>query len=255
MAKPSHPSGALSWFECGTRDAERSKSFYTQLFGWIAVDLPMPGGMGTYTIIRAGGADVAGLYQLAGPMFEGVPSHWMTYVAVDDVDATARRATELGGKVVAPPMDVPGVGRMAVLQDPTGAHISVSYFDQHPGTAPNGPFGWSELATRDTEGSGAFYTALFGWTLKPDPQMQYTEFQSGGRSVAGMMAMTPRHGDIPPHWLPYVMVQDCDAIHRRATELGCTTYVPPTDIPNVGKFAVFADPGGAGLGVIQLARH
>jgi predicted enzyme related to lactoylglutathione lyase len=255
MPSPTHPTGTFSWFECGSTNAAKSKSFYTEIFGWAAVDMPMPGDAGTYTLLKAGDQDIAGLYELSGPMFQGVPSHWMTYVAVDDVDATAKQAVALGGKVVAEPMDIPGVGRMAVLTDPTGAHISISHFDQHPGTSPKGPFGWSELATRDTTRAQSFYTELFPWTAKPDAQNAYTEFQTGGRSIAGMMAMTPHHGDAPPHWMPYVMVDDCDAIARKVAELGGTTYVPPTDIPNVGRFTVFADPAGAALAAIKLLPH
>jgi len=252
MATSNHPAGTFCWFECGSRDAAKSKTFYTQLFGWNAADSPMPGEGGVYTLLKTGGEDIAGLYHLSGPQFEGVPSHWMTYVAVDDVDATAERAKSLGGSVVAPPMDVPNVGRMAVLKDPTGAVISIARFDQHPGTSPKGPFGWSELATRDTEGAQSFYTQLFNWTAKPDANDPYTEFQSGGKSIAGMMAMKPEHGAAPPHWLPYMMVEDCDDVVRRATQLGATVYVPPTDIPKVGRFSVFADPTGATLGIVKL---
>jgi hypothetical protein len=255
MANSDHPAGTFSWFECGTKDAAKAKPFYTQLFGWNAVDMPMPGGGGTYTILKAGNEDVAGLYQMSGPHFEGVPSHWLTYVAVDDVDATAKRVVTLGGKLMAEPMDIPNVGRMAVLQDPTSAVIAIARFDPHPGASPKGPFGWSELATRDTARAQAFYTELFNWTAKPDPQHQYTEFQVGGKSIAGMMAMMPEHGDAPAHWLPYVMVNDCDAIARKATELGGKSCVAPLDIEKVGRFTVFADPAGAVLAVIKLAQH
>jgi predicted enzyme related to lactoylglutathione lyase len=223
------------------------------------MDVPMPGDAGGhYTLLQIEGKDIAGLYQLSGPQFEGVPSHWATYVAVDSADDSSRRAVSLGGKTVVPPMDVPGVGRIAVLEDPTGATIAVFQAGEHCGAAPLGPvpgtFGWSELATRDTKAAGAFYSELFGWGKKEDTSgpIQYTEFQAGGRSIGGMMAMTEEHGDAPPHWLPYVMVEDCNASAAKAGELGAKTCVPPTDIPNVGRFAVFMDPTGAGLAIIQL---
>lgn len=253
MAKSNHPAGTFSWFDCGSTDAAKAKAFYTRLFGWNAVE--MPGEAGIYTILRAGNEDVAGLYQMSGPKFEGVPSHWMTYVAVDDVDATAKRVGPLGGRIMAEPMDIPDVGRMAVVQDPTGAVIAIARLDQHPGTSLQGPFGWSELATRDTARAQSFYTELFNWTAEPDPQSRYTEFQVGGRSIAGMMEMMPQHGDAPAHWMPYVMVDDCDAIARKATDLGGTSCVPPRDIENVGRFAVFADPAGAVLAVIKMFRR
>jgi len=261
MPTPKHAPGTFCWFECGTRDAVVAKSFYTTVFGWNAVDIPMPGGAGSYTLLKIGDDDIAGLYELSGPYFEGVPSHWMTYVTVENVDETTERARSLGGKVVAEPMDVPGVGRIAVLEDPTGAKISVFKPGEHPGMAQlgmqPGTFGWSELATRDTNRAKAFYTELFNWKAKTDAssQMPYTEFQVGGQSIAGMMAMTPQYGDTPPHWLPYVMVDDCDAITARATEQGARILVPPMDIPKVGRFSVFMDPTGAALATIRLEQH
>ncbi|MDM7917302.1 MAG: VOC family protein [Candidatus Eisenbacteria bacterium] len=252
MAALNHPPGTFCWFECGSTDASKSKPFYEHLFGWQADDMPMPEGGGSYTILKSAGESVAGLYQLSGPQYEGVPSHWMTYVSVENIDETTRRAAELGAKILAEPMEVPEVGRISALRDPTGAVISLAHFDKHPGTSKNGPFGWSELATRDTAQAGQFYTKLLGWGLKEDPEHRYTEFQVSGRSVGGMMAMSPQQADVPPHWLPYVMVGDADSIARKVRELGGKVYVEPTDIPDVGRFCVFADPAGAVLAVIQM---
>ncbi len=252
MTPANHPAGTLCWFDCGSKNAAQSRSFYTKLFGWSAVDAPMPDDTGVYTLFKLAGEDVAGLYELRGPECADIPSHWMTYVSVPDVDDAVRRARTLGGTVRMEPGDVPGVGRMAVLQDPTGAVFAVAHFDQHPGTRAHGPFGWSELATRDPNRAAVFYSELLGWGAKPDPKLEYTEFQTAGRSVAGMMAMKEEHGEAPSHWMPYVMVDDCDAIARRATELGGRLFVPPTDIPGVGRFAVLADPAGAALGTIKL---
>jgi predicted enzyme related to lactoylglutathione lyase len=259
MTTPRHAPGTFCWFECGTTDAAAAKRYYTELFGWSATDVPMPGDAGgQYTLLQIGGDDVAGLYQMSGPQFEGVPSHWATYVNVESTDETAKRATTLGGRIVAPPMDVPGVGRIAVVQDPTGATISLFEPGDHPGQGASSPFGWSELATRDTEAAKAFYTELFRWRAKVDDKgpMRYTEFQAGGRSIGGMMEMTEAHGDAPPHWLPYVMVQGCNASVDKARGLGAKIVAAPRDIPDVGRFSVFQDPTGAFLAIIQMkGRH
>jgi predicted enzyme related to lactoylglutathione lyase len=259
MSKPSHSPGSFCWFECGSTDAAAAKAFYTELFGWNAVDVPMPGDTGVhYTLLKVGDEDMAGLYPLAGPQFEGVPSNWTTYVMVESADETTERAVSLGATTVAPPMDVPGVGRIAFLQDPTGAHIGLFQPGDHSGSAQpgsvHGAMGWSELATRDTEKAKAFYTELFGWGAKVDDKgpMPYTEFQVGGKSIGGMMAMTEQHGEAPPHWLPYVLVDDCDSSAAKVTELGGHILVPPTDIPDVGRFSVFNDPTGACLAIIKL---
>ena len=262
MSKPNYPTGSFCWFECGSTDAAAAKSFYTQLFGWNAADVPMPGDMGgSYTLFKVGDEDMAGLYPLSGPQFEGVPSNWTTYVNVDSADEIAERATTLGATIVTPPMHVPGVGRIAFLQDPTGAHIGLFQPGEHPGSAQpgsvEGAMGWSELATRDTEKAKAFYTELFNWGAKVDDKgpMPYTEFQVGGESIGGMMAMTPQHGEAPPHWLPYVLVDDCDLSAAKVTQLGGNILVPPMDVPNVGRFSVFTDPTGACLAIIKLTLH
>lgn len=250
-----HAPGTFCWFECGTTDLAAAKSFYTKLFGWNAVDVPMPGDMGgTYVLLKRGDADVAGMYELSGPRFEGVPSHWMTYVTVTDVDAAAARAETLGATVVQAPMDVPGVGRMAFLQDPTGAHFAIFQLGEHPGADPEATnLGWGELHTRDIAAARSFYTELFGWGAKEDPSGEYTEFQVDGRSIGGMMAIPPERQDhVPPHWLLYGMVEDCDATLAQARELGATVLAPATDVPGVGRFGVIADPTGAAIAVIKL---
>jgi predicted enzyme related to lactoylglutathione lyase len=258
MADPQHVPGTFSWFECGSSDAAASKSFYTRLFGWTAEDKPMAGDMGGhYTMFKLGGEDVAGLYELAGPM-AGAPPCWATYVTVANVDETVSQAESLGGKAGAPAMDVPGVGRIAFVQDPTGAMIALFQPGEHRGAGTQGKmpgaFCWSELSTGDTATAGKFYSQLFDWSMKTDASATpYTEFQIGGKSVAGMMELTPRHGDIPPNWLPYVTVADCEASAARVTELGGKVVVPPTEVPEVGTFAVFCDPGGAALAIIQFA--
>ncbi len=251
--------GSFCWFECASTNPESAREFYSSLFGWEVAEVPMAGdGGGHYTLFRIGGSDVAGLYPMSGPMFEGASSHWSTYVATDDVDASTEKARLLGATVIAEPMDVGGVGRIAVLQDPTGAMISL--FDAgehcgstHFGTVPNS-FCWSELATRDPKGAESFYTELFSWGVKASqsPGMIYTEFLLEDRPIGGLMEMTPQHGDTPPNWLPYVMVEDCAAMAARAGELGGQLIVPPQDIPDTGRFSVFADPTGAVLAVFKL---
>ncbi|HEX8161202.1 MAG TPA: VOC family protein [Pyrinomonadaceae bacterium] len=114
--------GEFCWNELGTRDAVAAKRFYAELLGWQLKEgdaAPM-----AYTEIVVGGAHVGGIYQ-SGPEYGDAPSQWRAYVAVDDVDASARRAAELGGKVRVPPSDIPGVGRFCVIEDPTGAALSL----------------------------------------------------------------------------------------------------------------------------------
>jgi hypothetical protein len=113
---PVVPLGSFCWNELLVRDTAAQGAFYNRLLGWEAVATPM--GEMNYTIFKAGGRDVAGMMPVPMP---GVPPHWLTYVKVADVDASARLAGELGGKVVAGPFDIPNIGRIAVVLDPEGA--------------------------------------------------------------------------------------------------------------------------------------
>src|SRR5262249_41689020 len=146
-------------------------------------------------------------------------------------------------------------GRMAVLQDPTGAVFHVWQAKKHIGTRVQrepGALTWTELLTRDTNAARKFYTELFGWSAKVGGEgvHAYTEFTARGQSnpMAGMMdaaALGPRGANIPPNWGPYFQVTDVDATAKQASSVGGNVYVPPTDIQNVGRFAVIADPQGA----------
>jgi predicted enzyme related to lactoylglutathione lyase len=113
--------GDLSWCELMTSDAGAATAFYTQLFGWGTEDMSM--GAMTYTVVKAGEKRVGGITKTP-PQAQGMPPMWTAYITVDDIDATAKKAVELGGKVLVPPTDIPGVGRFAAFQDPQGAMIS-----------------------------------------------------------------------------------------------------------------------------------
>lgn len=253
-----HPPGTFCWNELGTRNAAAAKKFYSAMFGWQTHDDSTP--MGVYTLLRLDGQDIGGLYELNGPQFEGVPSHWMPYVATADCNATTEKIRGLGGQVLMGPMDVPEVGRMTVAQDPQGAAFSIMQFTKHCGAAQlgqvPGTFCWNELGTNDTAAARKFYTGVFGWGAKemPLPNMVYTVWQSGGQDCGGMYPILPEMGPMPPNWMSYVTVADCDAGAQKAQGLGATIVVPPTDIPNIGRFAIFADPTGAHLSIISFPR-
>jgi predicted enzyme related to lactoylglutathione lyase len=111
--------GEFSWNELVSSNAESSRKFYTGLFGWKAEAFP---GDTEYTLFKQGDTMVGGLMQCPKA---GQPSHWLPYVTVEDVDATAAKAKALGAQVVLEPFDVKTVGRIAVLLDPLGAAIGL----------------------------------------------------------------------------------------------------------------------------------
>ena len=116
--------GAFCWNELATTDLESAQNFYKTLLGWEIKESNATGAGMVYNEIVVGGQHVGGVYKM-GPEFGQAPSHWMAYVAVDDVDAKARQVWELGGKVCVPPTDIPNVGRFCVVNDPTGATIAL----------------------------------------------------------------------------------------------------------------------------------
>jgi predicted enzyme related to lactoylglutathione lyase len=256
-----HASGTFSWPELSTSDQKAGVAFYRALFGWDLNDIPM-GPDGTYSMFLMRGKEVAAAAgQRPEERAQGVPSHWNSYVTVTNVDETVKKAQSLGAKVFAPPFDVMDAGRMAVLQDPTGAVFQVWQAGKSIGakilTEP-GALCWTELTTTDTVAAEKFYTQLFGWVPKhsaPSSVMEYTEFSVGGTPSIGMMAKPkdmPAH--IPSYWMPYFQVADLDASVAKAKELGARVMVPPQEIPNTGRFAIVSDPQGAVFALFRSAR-
>lgn len=254
---PSYKPGTFCWVELGTTDSAAAKNFYTQLFGWQPVDYPM-GDDGVYTMLQLGGKDAAALYELMPDMrAQGIPPHWLSYVSVDSADETAEKAKATGATLLKEPFDVFDVGRMAVVQDPTGAVFALWQAKEHKGAGVyNGPnsFCWNELATTDPQKAGNFYTNLFGWAKEDFSAgpMEYTMFKNGERQAGGMFKITPEMGPIPPHWMVYFAVEDCDATVQKASELGAQVMKPADDIPEIGRFAILIDPQGAAFSVIKL---
>ena len=114
--------GRFHWNELRTRDAERAKRFYETTVGWSFEKTSTPDGR-PYWVAMMGGKPVAGLFRLSSPEFDGVPESWMSFLAVDDVDKRVAKATKAGARLVMPIFDVPDVGRIAMLLEPSGAGV------------------------------------------------------------------------------------------------------------------------------------
>ena len=251
----SHAHGTFCWPELGTTDGPAAKKFYGALFGWEHRDNDM-GSNGLYTIFKLGGRDVASGYTLMQQLHAaGVPPHWAAYVAVDNADDAAAKATSLGGKIITGPFDVMEFGRMAVISDPQGAAFSVWQAKQHIGAgvlSEPGALGWTQLNAATPESAKPFYTGLFGWTYRDDPMPWgvYTTWLRSGEIAGGMLPMPPEV-KAPSHWLSYFVTKDVDRAHAQAAALGAQTHVGPTDLPGGGRFAVLADPQGAAFGLMS----
>jgi predicted enzyme related to lactoylglutathione lyase len=251
--------GCFCWPELATPDSARAKTFYAGLFGWDPFDVPSAGG--TYTLLRLRGLDVAALRTLsAAEKAQSIPSHFMTYISTASADASSAKVAPLGGKVLHGPFDVEGIGRMAAVMDPGGAVFALWEARGHIGARLVGEdhtLCWSELVTKDPDGAMAFYGGLFGWSWKRSGSSPATYFEilREGQPIGGLLPMEGQGwGDVPPHWMPYFLVPDCDAAVSKASALGGGAAVPATDIPNVGRFAVLRDDQGAHFSVIAMLQ-
>jgi uncharacterized protein len=252
-----HAAGRFCWVDLGTSDAADAKRFYTGLFGWAFEDRPMGEGA-FYTMLFLNGKSVAALYQQdAQQQAMGIPPNWLSYISVESADRAAERTAALGGTVLMEPFDVLDVGRMAMIQDPTGAVVALWEARTHRGAElveePN-TLCWNELATSDTARAGEFYSGLLGWGRERQQYgpLDYTIFRQGDRMSGGMMAIQHDSGSVPPHWLVYFAVEDCEVTVARAEQLGGAVQMPPSDIPDVGRFAIIRDPQGAAFAVIRF---
>lgn len=264
--RTSYAPGTPCWVELsGTPDVEASESFYRELFGWEMPELPNSAELGGYRRAKLGGRDVAGV---SPRMQAGQPTAWATYISVDDAEATLAKVKEAGGEPITEPMDVVGLGTMAVFTDATGAVCGI----WQPGTFVGselvneaGAFGWNELNTRDTAGAKEFYGKVFGWTYDDEESERagtYTVWKAGEAMVGGMAdvnAIEAAQGvelprEVPPNWLVYFTVEDADAAVAKVQSGGGDVRFGPIDIP-VGRFAVVADPDGAVFAVLQPSEE
>lgn len=249
MANTNLP-GKFVWFEHLSNDTAKASAFYTGLFGWKTEAMPMGGE--NYLMIQ-NGKDGIGGFRTAPP---GVPSQWTSYLSVADVDASAKAAVTAGGKVLMPPEDHPPVGRGATLADPAGAVFSI--WKSADGDRPdvekvaNGDWYWNENMSTDPKAALAFYEKVFGFkqsAMDMGPMGTYHVLEMNGKPRGGLMKQT--QPNMPSFWMPYVAVADCDATAKKVGALGGQVHVEPTDIPEVGRFAILMDALGGGIAIMR----
>ena len=239
-------------------DVDAAEAFYGAVLGWTTRDSGMPGM--DYRLLGNGeGNDVAGLMQV---MDGGPPPMWTGYVCVDDVDATAATAKSAGATLHRAPMDIPGVGRFAIMADPQGAMLAML---QPAPASPEPPahmldapgrVGWHELHAGDWQAAWDFYAPLFRWTkgepFDMGPMGLYQLFRPAGleRDVGGMMNVTDR----PTAWLYYFNVDGVDATIERATGSGGALVSGPPQVPGGQWVATLTDPDGAAFAIVAATR-
>ncbi len=238
--------GRFVWRELATTDPQKAVAFYSELFGWKIKETDMGGGA-KYYLVHAGDKQIGGIW----PAEKGMPTFWGGYVSVADVDATAKKATSAGGKVFKEPMEIPNVGRFAVIADGQGAvtmPFKSAQGDQDPADPKLGEFCWESLSTTSTKAAVDFYTKVYGWEVKEfAPGMPY--FAAGDAQVASYMEQPGVH----PSWLSYVAVEKLGDARDRAKRLGAKILMEEVPVPGIGKFCVIQDPFGGVIAPFEPA--
>lgn len=244
-------SGRFVWYDLMTSDPDAATTFYTQLIGWGTA--PWESGPQPYTMWTNRETPIGGVMQLPeDAKAAGAPPHWLAYVEVADTAATAKRAEELGGKILHGPMDIPSAGTFAVLVDPQGAAFAI-YTSQQESPAKQevpqvGEFSWHELATTDHEAAFDFYANLFGWQKTDATDMgemgTYQMYGVAGMPMGGMFNK-PAEMPGPPCWLFYARVDDVHQAVEKVKTLGGKVLNGPMEVPGGDWVAQCMDPQGA----------
>jgi predicted enzyme related to lactoylglutathione lyase len=243
------------WHDLCTTDVEAAKAFYAAVVGWTFTPQPP-----AYSVANVGGLGMGGIMAMP-PDVKGMPPFWAGYIYTPDVDETCDKAVQLGGTICREPWDIPGVIRMAVLADPTGATFNimqplVQEDRPMPTAGAPGTVGWNELHAGDLDTAWAFYAKLFGWSKGVTMDMglagQYQLFQINGKDAGGMMKRQPM---LPaPMWLYYFMVDGIDAAIARITGQGGKVVMGPHQVPG-GQWIVSAmDPQGGNFQLLSATK-
>jgi len=246
--------GEFCWTELCSTDANSAKNFYKQIFGWGYDDIPIGDGV-TYTMAQVESKSACALYSMDEELRKkNVPSNWLAYISVTDADAMTAKAKTAGATIITNPFDVMDVGRMAVLQDPTGATFAIWQPKKHAGAEIGGETGtvcWRELISTNVDVAAKFYGTLFGWkpTVDTYGTFNYTTLKLGDEGIGGLMP--PQSPNTPSQWVTCFIVDSASATVATTKKLGGTVYLDTMAIPGIGKYAVLADPQGAVFSVME----
>ena len=210
-----------------------------------------------YSTFQLRGLNVGAAYSMRPEQrSQGVPSHWLLYIATANADDTVARAKELGANILAPAFDVFDMGRMAVIQDPTGAAFAVWQAYKSEGlevAGENNTVSWADLSTNDVESAKRFYEQLFNWKIEAgekDPS-GYLHIKNGDTMIGGIPPSKYREPGTPPFWMIYFAVTDCDVATAHAQQLNGAVYMPPSTMEDVLRIAILADPQGGVFALFQ----
>ena len=249
--------GSFCWWSLMTKDVAKANDFYQKLFDWKLDEMEIPG-QDKATIYSAGQGGFANPVPLEKD-FPG-PSHWMTYITVENVDEACKCAEKMGGTVCVPAFDIPTIGRTAVISDPLGAafHVFTPAKDEDElnmiGNGP-GEICWMELMVDEPAPLLPFYSKMFGWQFSEPMPMnggEYISLEINGDKVGGLMKRPPNVPQMPPVWMNYFSVKSVDEWSEKAKSLGGRIVMPKMEVPETGYFACIEDPTGAHSYLFEL---
>ena len=251
-----NPHGSFIWYELLTSDPDAAGAFYGDVIGWTAASAGQEGM--DYRIFSVGDTGVAGHMKLSDEACDsGARPGWIGYIGVDDVDAAVASVTAAGGSVHMPPMDIPGVGRMALVADPQRVPFYVMRgAPDEPSTAFSpkdvGRCSWNELATANDAAALDFYTAQFGWERGEAMPMgelgDYRFIHHGGDMIGAVMRKPPQQER--SGWQFYFRVADIHGAAARVSAGGGTVHEGPMEVPGGDLVIVASDPQGARFGLV-----
>lgn len=252
--------GRFVWHELLTTDTRAARRFYRAVVRWRTMKWDADP---AYVLLTNSAGPVAGLLALPGDALRaGAPPSWLTYVSTSDVDATVQQAMALGARVLTGPLDVRGVGRIAVVADPQGAVFAPLRGDVAPPSPLDAPphpgeFTWHELTTVDGQAAFRFYSALFGWTKTETLPIPggglYEMFGIDGHSIGGVYT-TPPAAPAVPQWLCYAHVVDIHQALEAVRSGGGRIVSGPIEVPGGDHVAQCVDPQGAAFALHALPR-
>lgn len=247
--------GHFIWYDLVTTSVDAAAKFYTEVLGW---GTQVWKGPPPYIMFENEGVPLGGVVEVGRGMGDA-PPHWLPYVCVEDVAASATLAAELGGRVVLGPRLIPEAGQYAILADPQGASFAV-YRSVSPSTgleatSGRGQFSWHELTTTDYKSALVFYGKLFGWEPIAAHDMGamgiYQIYGKDGKQFGGMFDKTPEML-MPPNWLCYVMIDDINQTVEKVSALGGQVLIGPHEVPGGSWIAQCMDPQG-GMFAVQTS--
>jgi len=256
--------GAFIWYELMTPDPEGSKAFYDRVVGWD-IGEAAPEYNGYRMINRKDGGFAGGVLPLNAEMQQhGARPTWLGYIQVPDVDQTIGKLEAAGGKALMPAMDIPNVGRIAMVTDPQGNPFYVmkplppqgdpqGQSDVFSATAEQ-RVGWNELSTPDPAAARKFYGDLFGWTSDDFMPMgefgEYRFFAHDGTTIGAVCGVMPGGSS---GWRYYIRVPSISSAEDAAKAAGGTISMGPHEVPGGDHIIIGNDPQGAEFALVGKA--